>query len=108
MSTTPMNSPQHGQERTANFFNRYPLSKTLKIQPITWGDQGANGGVHNAFDIDDVKGLLGPTRFANLMKTVKTEFVYYHRAYPAGHPQAGFHVHSISADDLESFLRGGN
>ena len=112
MATTPLNSPQHGKERLDKFFNRFPLSKALKIQPVTWGDQGANGGIIEGFDADDVKAALGVTRFNLLMANyVKAVFCCGHRTWSQTHAEVtkrGAEVHCIYPADLEKFLKDGN
>jgi hypothetical protein len=111
MATTPLNSPLHGQERLAKFWTRYPLSKTLKIQPASWGDQGTNGGLHDGFDVDDLKGALGVTRFNLLMGSVKELFCCSHRIWPATHAELNkrnAEVYCVWAADLEAFLKAGH
>lgn len=111
MSTTPLNSPQHGKERLDKFYSRFPLSKTLKIQPASWGDQGANGGLHDLFDVDDLKGVLGVTRFNLLLAGVKEVFSCGHRTWPSTHAdptKRNAEVHCIQASDVEAFLKAGH
>ena len=111
MATTPLNSPQHGQERIATFFNRYPLSKALKIQPVSWGDQSVNGGLHDGFDVDDLKGALGATRFNLLMSGIKEVFCCAHRTWPGNHAdptKRNAEVHCVWAADVEAFLKAGH
>ena len=87
------------------FHQKYPTCATLPISPIVAPD---DQGFRPGYDIEDVKGAVGATRFANLMKGLSSTFMYGHRIYPPGNPQAGFQVHAIHADDLEKFLAGGN
>jgi hypothetical protein len=112
MSTTPMSSPQHGKERLDRFYSRFPNTKALKIQPVTWGDQSANGGTIDGFDVDDVKGLLGAARFNLLMTNyVKALFCCGHRVWPTSHAEPtkrNAEVHCVYASDLEKFLKDGN
>ena len=113
MATTPINSPQHGKERLDKFFNQYPTTKVLKIQPITLGDQGANGRLLDVFDSDDVKAALGVTRFNLLMTPAWVKQVYSvgHRNWPFTHAETakqGAEVHCIAASDLDRFLKAGN
>lgn len=111
MATTPLNSPQHGQERLQRFYSRYPNTHVLKIQPVGWGSQGVDGGLHDGFDIDDVKGALGATRFALLTSGIKEVFCCSHRLWPADHAdptKRKAEVHCIWAADMEAFLKAGH
>lgn len=107
MATTPINSSEHAEQRLAAFYQRYPVTRTLKIQPVGWGDRGANGGLHDGFDIDDVQSALGPVRFKLLTSGLKQVFCCGHRNWPTSHAdpnKAGAEVHCIYASDLERFL----
>ncbi len=95
----------------AHFFSKYPNCQRLKIQPVAWGDQGANGGLHDGFDIDDVKAALGAARFNLLMTSIQEVFCCAHRAWPLSHADAtkrGAEAHCIWASDLEKFLKAGH
>jgi hypothetical protein len=111
MATTPISSPEHGKQRLQSFYARYPVCKSLPIQPANWGSQGANGGLHDGFDVDDLKGALGVTRFNLLMAGVKDVFCCNHRTWPSTHAdptKRNAEVHCVWASDLEAFLKAGH
>lgn len=75
----------------------YPKSAALGLSFVC----PSPGNEYPGFDEDEVKAKLGDSRFANLMKTVKSVFSCGHRI------KNGAEAHAIYAYDLESFLNGG-
>jgi hypothetical protein len=99
-----------------NFGLYYPRCAALGLEPVCTGTTE-----HPGADEDDVKGKLGATRFAALMKVVTHVFSCGHRHYPKGYTRpdimspetgkpadlGGYEAHAIYFDDIEKFLGNG-
>ena len=94
------------KEFIARTNSRFPRSAALRLSPVEHAT-----GFYDGYDLEDVAGLLGPTRYAAFLATLKEDFVCAHRTYSATHPDPKLRwteVHCCWAKDLEAFLSGGN
>jgi hypothetical protein len=94
-----------------NFVSQFPKSAApvakggLALVPATVGDVQ-----HQGFDENDVKAVLGNTRFNNLMTAIIGGKPYSGAVFCCGHakdPKTGVEHRCIYASDLELFLANG-
>jgi hypothetical protein len=99
------------KELLTRFYVKYPNTLALKIVPVVnVGGIGHQPG----FDIRDVQGLLGTTRFNALMAQIvqkkSSVFCCAHDKWPDTHSDVNLRsaeVHCVYAADLDDFLKGG-